>query len=30
MADPLTKPLAQQKHDAHTRAIGVRFMPDWP
>ena len=30
VADPLTKPLAQQKHDGHTRAIGIRIMPDWP
>ena len=29
LADPLTKPLAQQKHEAHTRSIGIRHMPDW-
>ena len=29
VADPLTKALAQQKHDGHTRYIGIRFMPDW-
>lgn len=29
VADPLTKPLAQQKHDSHTSAIGIKLMPDW-
>jgi hypothetical protein len=29
IADPLTKPLAQQKHDSHNRAIGIKFMSDW-
>lgn len=29
VADPLTKPLAQQKHDAHTRSMGIRIMSDW-
>ena len=29
VADPLTKPLPQSKHDSHTRSIGNRFMPDW-
>ena len=29
VADPLTKPLPQSKHDSHTRSIGIRFMPDW-
>ncbi|KAI5415226.1 hypothetical protein KIW84_040608 [Lathyrus oleraceus] len=29
IADPLTKPLAQQKHDDHTRSMGIRGMPDW-
>ena len=29
VADPLTKPLAHQKHDSHTRAIGIKFMSDW-
>ncbi|KAI5409218.1 hypothetical protein KIW84_054859 [Lathyrus oleraceus] len=24
IADPLTKPLAQQKHDGHTRSMGIR------
>ena len=28
-ADPLTKPLAQPKHEGHTRGIGIRSMPDW-
>ena len=28
VADPLTKPLPQSKHDDHTRALGVRFMFD--
>ena len=27
VANPLTKPLPQSKHDSHT--IGIRFMPDW-
>ncbi|KAK2382604.1 secreted RxLR effector protein [Trifolium repens] len=26
---PLTKPLAQKKHDGHTRSMGIRYMPDW-
>ena len=29
VADTLTKPLPQSKHDSHTRSIGIRFMPDW-
>ena len=29
VADPLTKPLPQPKHDSHTRSIGIQFMPDW-
>ena len=29
VADPLTKPLPQSKHDSHARSIGIRFMPDW-
>ena len=29
IADPLTKPLAQQKHDGHTISMGIRGMPDW-
>ena len=26
VADPLTKPLPQSKHDSHTRALGIRLM----
>ncbi|KAK9018488.1 hypothetical protein V6N11_001462 [Hibiscus sabdariffa] len=29
IADPLTKPLAQQKHDRHTESLGIRFVSDW-
>ena len=29
IVDPLTKPLAQQMHDGHTRSMGIRGMPDW-
>lgn len=29
VADPLTKALAQQKHDSHMRSIGIRYMDDW-
>ncbi|KAI5433610.1 hypothetical protein KIW84_020768 [Lathyrus oleraceus] len=29
IVDPLTKPLAQQKYDGHTRSMGIRGMPDW-
>ncbi|KAI5408298.1 hypothetical protein KIW84_054209 [Lathyrus oleraceus] len=29
IADPLTKPFVQQKHDGHTRSMGIRGMPDW-
>ena len=29
VADPLTKPLPQSKHDSHTGSIDIRFMPDW-
>ncbi|WJX96077.1 hypothetical protein P8452_77325 [Trifolium repens] len=29
IADPLTKPLAQLKHDGHTRSMGIKVMPDW-
>ena len=28
VADPLTKPLPQSKHDGHTRALGIRLMFD--
>jgi hypothetical protein len=27
-ADPLTKPLPQPKHEAHTRATGIRYHLD--
>ncbi|KAL4296190.1 hypothetical protein GQ457_12G014310 [Hibiscus cannabinus] len=26
---PLTKSLAQQKHDRHTKSVGIRYMSDW-
>ena len=29
IADPLTKPLAQRKHEFHTRSAGIREMSDW-
>ena len=29
IADPLTKPLTQQRHDRHTRSLGIRYMTDW-
>ena len=28
VADLLTKPLTQPKHEAHTRAIGIRYLND--
>ena len=28
VADLLTKPLAQPKHDGHNRSMGIRGMPD--
>ncbi|KAK8556223.1 hypothetical protein V6N12_002634 [Hibiscus sabdariffa] len=28
IVDPLTKPLAQQKHDCHTKSLGIRFVSD--
>ena len=28
VADPLTKPLPQAKHEQHQDAIGVRFLPN--
>ncbi|KAK8943207.1 hypothetical protein KSP39_PZI008734 [Platanthera zijinensis] len=28
IADPLTKPLAQRKHDGHTRSMGIRYLND--
>ncbi|XP_038697978.1 secreted RxLR effector protein 161-like [Tripterygium wilfordii] len=29
IADPLTKPLTQQKHDQHNNSLGIRYMSDW-
>ena len=29
VSDPLTKPLSQQKHDRHTRSLGIRYMSEW-
>ena len=29
IADPLTKALSQQKHDGHTRSMGIRLMSEW-
>ncbi|KAK8593771.1 hypothetical protein V6N12_045845 [Hibiscus sabdariffa] len=29
IADPLTKPLAQQKHDRHTESLSIRYVSDW-
>ncbi|KAL4281328.1 hypothetical protein GQ457_03G021410 [Hibiscus cannabinus] len=29
IADPLTKPLVQQKHDHHTNSLGIRYVSDW-
>ncbi|KAK8661374.1 hypothetical protein V6N13_090979 [Hibiscus sabdariffa] len=29
IADPLTKPLTQQKQDRHTESLGIRYMSDW-
>ncbi|PKI58419.1 hypothetical protein CRG98_021177 [Punica granatum] len=29
LADPLTKSLVQRKHEAHTRSLGIRDMPNW-
>ncbi|KAK8652414.1 hypothetical protein V6N13_061432 [Hibiscus sabdariffa] len=29
IADPLTKPLTQQKHDRHTESLGNRYVSDW-
>jgi hypothetical protein len=28
VADPLTKPLPQPKHETHTRATGIRYLLD--
>ncbi|KAK8597110.1 hypothetical protein V6N12_065586 [Hibiscus sabdariffa] len=27
--DPLTRPLTQQKHDRHTKSLGIRYVSDW-
>ncbi|KAL4271687.1 hypothetical protein GQ457_13G016940 [Hibiscus cannabinus] len=29
ITDPLTKPLAQQKHDRHTESLDIRYVSDW-
>ncbi|KAL4283207.1 hypothetical protein GQ457_16G018950 [Hibiscus cannabinus] len=29
IADPLMKPMAQQKHDRHTESLGIRYVSDW-
>ncbi|KAK8663809.1 hypothetical protein V6N13_083614 [Hibiscus sabdariffa] len=29
IADPLTKPLAHQKHDRHTESLSIRYVSDW-
>ncbi|PKI34410.1 hypothetical protein CRG98_045199 [Punica granatum] len=29
LADLLTKPFVQRKHEAHIRSLGIRNMPDW-
>ncbi|KAK8662696.1 hypothetical protein V6N13_024587 [Hibiscus sabdariffa] len=29
IADPLTKPLSEQKHDRHTESLGIRYVSDW-
>ncbi|KAK8590016.1 hypothetical protein V6N12_024402 [Hibiscus sabdariffa] len=29
VANPLTKPLAQQKHDRHTESLGIRYVSYW-
>ena len=28
VADPLTKPLAQEKHEDHVRSMGIRYLSD--
>ena len=28
IADPITKPLPQPKHEAHTRSMGIRYLHD--
>ena len=29
VANPLTKPLPQEKHDRHARFIGIRYIDEW-
>ena len=29
VTEPLTKHLAQQKHDRHTKSLGIRYVSDW-
>ncbi|KAK8708836.1 hypothetical protein V6N13_059872 [Hibiscus sabdariffa] len=29
VVDPLTRPLTQQKHDPHTKSLGIRYVSDW-
>ena len=29
LADPLTKPLSQHKHERHLRSFGIKYMNDW-
>ena len=29
VADPLTKPLPQPKHESHVRSMGISFTIDW-
>ena len=29
VADPLTKPLPQPKHESHIRSMGIRYDVDW-
>ena len=29
IADPLTKPHAQPKHECHTRSMGQKHMGEW-
>ncbi|KAL4280038.1 hypothetical protein GQ457_03G019230 [Hibiscus cannabinus] len=29
IGDPLTKPLAHQKYDCHTKSLGIRYVSDW-
>ena len=29
VADPLTKPLPQAKHESHIRSMGIRYNVDW-